>query len=58
MDGGSIALCAFASFLAIRTLLTLMKSHEQKVRRDLAVQTGNARRAAAAAKPSETPAER
>jgi hypothetical protein len=46
MDGGSIALVAFASFLAIRTLLVLMKAHEQKIRSELAMEAAQRRRVA------------
>lgn len=43
MDGGSIILCVLASLLALRVLLVLMKAHEHKVRRDVAVETAQAR---------------
>lgn len=54
MDGWSVALGIFAFYLAIRTLTTLMKAHERKVRRELAIQSASTRRTATAAKPSET----
>jgi hypothetical protein len=55
MDGGSIVLCVLASLLALRVLLVLMKAHEQRVRRELAVETAQARRAG---KSSESPVTR
>lgn len=60
MDGGSIVLCVLASLLALRVLWALMRAHEQKFRRDLVIETANARRAAsvATAKPSESPTKR
>jgi hypothetical protein len=60
MDGGSIVLCVLASLLALRVLWALMKAHEQKIRRELAIQAANAQRAAmiATVKPSEPPGKR
>ncbi len=57
MDGWNIALGLFAGFLAIKILLTLMKSHEQKVRREVAIAAANARVHPAVA-PAEPPATR
>jgi hypothetical protein len=36
MDGWHLALYAFAIYLALRTLLALMRAHEQDLRRKLA----------------------
>lgn len=39
MDGWHVALYAFAVYLAVRTLLGLMKAHELDLRRTLAAET-------------------
>lgn len=36
MDGWHFALYAFAVYLAVRTLVSLMKAHELELRRELA----------------------
>ena len=53
MDGWHIALYAFAVYLAVRTLVGLMKAHELDLRRTLAAEAAAEQKAAA-----EVPVER
>ena len=55
MDGWHLALYALAFYAALRTLLTLMQAHEQKLRRELAQ---SARVASEAANRAASPAHR
>jgi hypothetical protein len=55
MDGGSIVLCVLASLLALRVLWALMSAHEQKVRREVALEAANAQRTGAAQQRGNSP---
>ena len=47
MDGWQVAIFAFACYFAVRTLIGLMRAHEQKLRRESKRQLVSARKSAA-----------
>lgn len=47
MDGWHFALYAFAVYLAVRTLISLMRAHEQSLRQTLTAETATREKPAA-----------